>query len=118
MLSDTPLYYLNVLKMDEYKINPPYKAEIVSLRDGKTHELAGEWWKADKDFRHCFGISLRAFHDGITTIVFEKVSINPFKFDDYLHDLYGNYEDENKTLEDIILEKYGEEALKLIKELL
>ncbi|KAA6323095.1 hypothetical protein EZS27_027427 [termite gut metagenome] len=102
--------------MDEYKINPPYKAEIVDLR--REHAIAGEWGKANKDFKNCFGIPIRAFHDGITTMAFKKVSIDPFRFDDYLHDLYGNYEQEGKTLEDIILEKYGEQALKLIKELI
>ena len=41
-----------------------------------------------------------------------------FKFDDYLHRLYGEYELEDKSMSDIITEKYGIEANIFINQLI
>ncbi|KAA6347177.1 hypothetical protein EZS27_005346 [termite gut metagenome] len=73
--------------------------------------------EAGRDFQNYFGFPITPFYDGFTTMLFKKIKINSFRFDDYLHQLHGEYEQGNKMLSDIILEKYGEEALHLIEEL-
>jgi hypothetical protein len=76
------------------------------------------WWKAGSDFRRIFHVSIAPFFDSSTTCLFQKIRINPFTFDDYLHELYGNYEDRGLSMQELILEKYGEEGEKLINALI
>ena len=45
-----------------------------------------------------------------------KMSFNVIKFDEYLHQQFGNYENEGKSMASIIAEKFGEAASKLIQD--
>lgn len=74
--------------------------------------------QAGKDFAAVFGTSIAPYYDGIVTLVFKKICIDPFKFDDRLHRLYGDYENEGKSMEGIVKEHYGEAGLKLLNKLL
>jgi hypothetical protein len=74
--------------------------------------------KAREEFRNVFGVSIAPFYDGLSTIFFEKICINPFLFDDFLHKFYGQYEDSGLSMEDIVKEKYGEESLIILKKFL
>jgi len=77
----------------------------------------GEWGKANNDFSEIFGISMRQFYDGQPTVVFQKICIDIFRFDDYLHKLYGDYEDGGDSMETIILKHYGKRGLEIINKL-
>ena len=49
----------------------------------------------------------------------ERIVINPYAFDDYLHERYGNYENERgMSMEEVVRENYGEEGVKLIHKLI
>ena len=43
-----------------------------------------------------------------------KMSFNVLKFDEYLHQQFGDYESDGKSMAAIIEEKFGEAASKLI----
>jgi hypothetical protein len=44
----------------------------------------------------------------------KKMSFNVIKFDEYLHQQFGDYENDGKSMASIIEEKFGEAASKLI----
>ena len=44
----------------------------------------------------------------------KKMSFNVIKFDEYLHQQFGEYENDGKSMAFIIEEKFGEAASKLI----
>jgi len=66
-------------------------------------------------FRETFGFHIKYFYDGFSTYISQKICIDIYKFDDCMHELYGNYEDDGKSLENIVVEKYGEKALEVLK---
>ncbi|MDR1198367.1 MAG: hypothetical protein LBK94_05060, partial [Prevotellaceae bacterium] len=82
------------------------------------YAIGTHWGRADKDFRYYFHIGIGNFYDGWSTFIFKKICINIFKFDDYLHSMYGDYEERGLCMEELIIEKYGIEANKLIHELI
>jgi len=77
----------------------------------------GERAKAKRDFERVFQVNIAPFYDRLITVLFQKIQINTFIFDDFLHKIYGNYEDEGLNMEEIIIEKYGKEGLELINKL-
>ena len=77
-----------------------------------------EWNKAGLDFQRTFRISIKPFYDGLLTYVFKSIQIDPFKFDEYLHKIHGEYESDGKSILDIILEKYGESGLNVFNALM
>ena len=80
--------------------------------------LLKERSRAHNDFYNAFGISIQPFYDGLITLVFKSIKIDIIKFDDYLHGKYGDYEDEGKSMNDIVVEKYGEDASKILEKLI
>jgi hypothetical protein len=74
--------------------------------------------KASVDFRKAFNTSLHPFYDGLATIAFGKICIDPFLFDDWLHRKHGDYEESGQTMEDVVRENYSEEALRILNRLL
>ena len=82
------------------------------------YKIGSDWHRAYTDFYNSFGISIKIFYDGFATMIFKRVQIDPFKFDEFLHKKYGEYEKENKSMGDIIVEKYGKYALKVFEMLL
>lgn len=77
----------------------------------QTHQLNDEFYKV-------FGIGFKPFYDGLISIASKKLCIDILKFDDWLHEKYGDYENEGKSMDDIVREKYGEKGVKLIEELI
>lgn len=45
-----------------------------------------------------------------TFLRMKKASLDLFAFDDWLHEKFGEYEDEGKSMSDIIEEKFSKEA--------
>jgi len=77
----------------------------------------GEWSKVRKDFEDAFKCSIQPFYDGLLTVAFKRIVIDIIKFDDYLHQVHGNYEEENKSMEDIVKEYYGENGFLVLQRL-
>jgi len=78
----------------------------------------GEWAKAKTDFERVFHVNIAPFYDGLTTVLFQKICINILIFDDYLHKLYGFYEDKGLSMKEMIFKKYGNEGIELMDKLL
>lgn len=72
----------------------------------------------DEKFMKFFGVPFKRFYDGLMSVVFGKLTINIIVFDDYLHERFGEYEDEGKSMKDEVIEKFGKEASEFITQLL
>jgi hypothetical protein len=88
------------------------------VQNTDTSYGTGHWANVHKDFEKAFGVSIRQFYDGLTTLFLGKICINPFVFDDYLHRIHGDYEGKGLSMEDLITQEYGEEALKVFNKLI
>jgi hypothetical protein len=47
-------------------------------------------------------------------VMLRRILIDMFKFDDELHRVHGNYEEQGKCMKDVILENYGKDGLDLV----
>ena len=74
--------------------------------------------KLGDEFRSVFGIGFKPFYDGLMSVACKHLCIDIPKFDEWLHQQHGNYEDDGKSMDDIIREHYGEKGLELINELM
>lgn len=45
-------------------------------------------------------------------VVFKRPVMDSFKFDDFLHKKYGNYESKGKSMQDMCIEFFGEDLKK------
>jgi len=79
----------------------------------KTRYEIGQWLEVDRDFERVFKVSISRFFDSQLTYNFQRVAIDPFVFDEYLHSMYGDYENAGKSMKDVIVEHYGEEGFDL-----
>lgn len=77
-----------------------------------------EFGELGDKFQEFFGVKFKDFWDKSCLLLFKRMMIDIFAFDDYLHELYGDYESEGKSMSDVIVEHYGEDANGLIKELM
>ncbi len=73
-----------------------------------------ETGKLNDEFRNVFGIGFKPFYDGLMSVASKCLCIDILKFDEWLHQQHGNYDDEGKCMDDIIREKYGEKGVELI----
>lgn len=46
--------------------------------------------------------------DNLMAMIMKRPILDVFEFDDYLHEKYGNYEDQGKSQEDIFKELFGD----------
>ena len=72
-----------------------------------------------KQFQTCFKMHLRP--EWIDWLIMRlqpsrKMSFNVIKFDEYLHQQFGDYESEGKSMAAIIEEHFGASANKLIQD--
>jgi hypothetical protein len=76
--------------------------------------------EAEKKFREYFpGHSLiKEFMDELQSYILRTPKLDPFKFDDFLHENYGDYEDRGLSMESILEIHYGPQALAFVKGLL
>ena len=75
-----------------------------------------ETGKLNDEFRSVFGIGFKPFYDWLISVAAKCLCIDIMKFDEWLHQQHGNYEDESKSMDDIIREHYGEKGVELINE--
>ena len=73
--------------------------------------------EVDKRFQQYFNVKFSLFWDRMMSMLTMEVKIDVLKFDDYLHREFGDYEKDGKSMNMIIEEKYGKEALEFIHEL-
>lgn len=78
--------------------------------------LFSQTGKLNDKFRSVFGVGFKPFYDGLVSIATKQLCIDILKFDEWLHQQHGNYEDEGKSMDDIIREHYGEKGVELINE--
>jgi len=75
-----------------------------------------QWGEVDKAFWAVFGIGFQRFRDAAQSVYFKKQVVDMFGFDDWLHQCFGDYENnESKSMRDIISEHFGEDGLRLFK---
>lgn len=69
-------------------------------------------------FQSIFGVGFKPFYDGLMSVVSKHLCIDILKFDDWLHEKHGSYEDNGQSMEDVIREHYGQEGVDLINGLI
>ena len=74
--------------------------------------------KLGDKFMSVFGIGFKPFYDGLMSVASKQLCIDILKFDEWLHEKHGNYEDAGQSMDDCIREHYGEEGVKLINEVI
>jgi hypothetical protein len=77
-----------------------------------------ETGKLGDKFQRVFGIGFKPFYDGLMSVASKQLCIDIMKFDEWLHEKHGNYEDAGQSMDDCIREHYGEEGVKLINEVI
>ncbi len=70
----------------------------------------GDWGLARQDFQAAFGVSIQPFYDGFATLISKKICIDLFKFDDFLHRQFGDYEDRGLSMYELVYAEFGEQA--------
>ena len=73
---------------------------------------------AYKLFHKTFKISFHDFMDQDLSMLFMKPILNIQKFDDWLHDKFGEYENDNLSMSDVLTKNYGVSVAMQVKELL
>jgi hypothetical protein len=75
--------------------------------------------EAHKKFREYFpGLRFNDYTDALLSVVYGGPKIDIGKFDDYLHDSYGDYENGGLNMEGLIAKIYGDRAARFIRELI
>lgn len=69
------------------------------------------------EFEKLFSIRFPKFEDKQLKGLWH-VAIDICAFEDFIHAQFGNYEEQGKSMQDVIIENYGERANNLIMELL
>ena len=73
--------------------------------------------EVDRQFRKYFGVSLFDFKDTLLMIITHHYKFDILGFDKYCHQL-GYSEEKHGSLSDFITKKYGEDARKLVVDLI
>jgi len=74
--------------------------------------------EAHKLFHDTLGVSLNQFLDGMLMALCKKPVIDSIKFDDWLHKKFGDYEDSGLSMEEVLVNNYGQGVANNIADLL
>ena len=77
-----------------------------------------ETHKLNEKFQSIFGVGFKPFYDGWMSVLSKHLCIDILKFDDWLHEKHGTYENEGMGMNDVIRKYYGEKGVNLIDELI
>ena len=69
-------------------------------------------------FKETFGLRFEHYLDGVQSACLGKPILDPFKFDAWLHEKFGNYEETGHTMQTLLIEKYGKETAEHVQKLL
>ncbi len=70
--------------------------------------------KVNDEFTKVFGIGFKPFYDGMVSVATKQLWIDIVKFDEWLQKKHGNYEDEGKSMMDVVREHYGDKGVELV----
>lgn len=59
------------------------------------------------------GLNPKDFYDNVLTVAVKKPCFDIFKFDDFLHSVYGDYEEQGKSMADVLHEHYPAQEQRL-----
>ncbi|WP_296022446.1 hypothetical protein [uncultured Treponema sp.] len=59
------------------------------------------------------GLCPEDFYDNALTVIMKKPCFDIFKFDDFLHSAYGDYEAQGKSMADVLHERYPAQEQRL-----
>lgn len=69
-------------------------------------------------FREKFNLPFNQYIDIVMSLGLGKPVLDIIKFDDWLHEKYGNYEDAGHSMHTLLIEHYGQEIEEQIQKLL
>ena len=69
-------------------------------------------------FKEKFDLPFNQYIDAMMSVIMGKPILDPFKFDDWLHEKYGNYEESGHSMYTLLIEHYGQETADQIRGLL
>jgi len=71
--------------------------------------------EAIKFFRDTFDMQICNFLDGMLSWLTGRPFLDPYKFDKWLHEQHGNYEEAGHSMYSLLAEHYGKEVADKIK---
>ena len=69
-------------------------------------------------FKEKFKLPFNKYMDAELSVGLGKPVLDLFKFDDWLHEQYGNYEENGHSMQTLLAEHYGQETADQIQQLL
>jgi hypothetical protein len=84
----------------------------------KIYDKREEFFAAYELFHKTLRVNFHDFMDVTLSSSFLRPILDMGKFDDWLHDKYGQYEDEGLSMWDVLVKNYGEITALTVKELL
>ncbi len=84
----------------------------------KEHYNFAEKNKASREFGRLFELPLGDFYDPLISFWESKICIDIIKFDERMHQEWGDYESKGESLSDCIAEHYGQEAVAFLDKLI
>ena len=73
---------------------------------------------AHQFFHDTFGLNLGHYLDGMLSTALGKPCLDPFKFDEWLHKKYGRYEETEKSMQSLLIAKYGARVEEQVRKLI
>jgi hypothetical protein len=67
----------------------------------------------DMDIREFAYMCIGDYANRMIGAMLRRILIDPFRFDEALHDRHGDYETQGKCMSDVVLENYGKDGLDL-----
>lgn len=84
------------------------------MKSKKTpNEIANEWQVFE--IKYCVPSFSKLINNAM--VLFGEFVIDILKFDKFLHEKFGNYEDEGKSMRDILSEKYGDDIKDYVEQM-
>ena len=82
------------------------------------YKWPSDLWMVKEDFQKHFGLSIIDYIDNVLSWVTGRCVLDIIRFDDLIHNRHGNYEELGMSLNDLIVENYGEESVLFLEKLI
>lgn len=77
-----------------------------------------DWFRLKQDFQRVFHFSFVDLYDPWMSFYTQSFMIDILQLDVKLHSLYGDYEENQLSMEDIVRQHYGSDGLELLNSLI
>jgi len=77
-----------------------------------------EYVQAKRQFTDVFNLRIGDFHDPILSIAFGCVLIDVLKFDEWLHQRLGSYEDQGLNMQQLVVQHFGSDAWEFLSSII